>query len=152
MSKRAFTSVDAYVGSRVRMQRNLIGMSQEKLAEHLGITFQQVQKYEKGTNRIGASRLYAIAKALGVEISYFFDQYDGEEPDFEGLEPNTEHKDVSRFLVSREGLALIRAFSKIENPKIRRSFVELAKTLSNDEGLAVPEAQDVSTSHERHSH
>tara|TARA_R110002020_G_scaffold475558_1_gene710904 strand:- start:17207 stop:17611 length:405 start_codon:yes stop_codon:yes gene_type:complete len=134
------------------MQRNLIGMSQEKLGEHLGITFQQVQKYEKGTNRIGASRLYAIAKALGVEISYFFDQYDAVEPDFGELEPNTEHKDVSRFLVSREGLALIRAFSKIESPKIRRSFVNLAKTLSNDEGLAVPEAHDVSPSHERHSH
>ncbi|VVT28210.1 helix-turn-helix transcriptional regulator [Hoeflea sp. EC-HK425] len=152
MSKKAFTSVDAYVGSRVRMQRNLIGMSQEKLAELLGITFQQVQKYEKGTNRIGASRLYAIARGLGVEISYFFEQYDGEEANLEGLEQDSEHKDVSRFLASREGLALIRAFSKIENPKIRRSFVELAKTLSSDEGQTVPEAQDASASQERHSH
>ena len=80
MSTKAPNPVDKYVGSRVRMRRIMLGMSQEKLGEALGLTFQQVQKYEKGTNRVGASRLWELSRVLGVPITYFF----------EGLEPDTQ--------------------------------------------------------------
>lgn len=149
MALKPYTPIDAYVGSRVRMQRNLLGMSQEKLADQLGITFQQVQKYEKGANRIGASRLYAISKILRVEISYFFDNYDDADSDLAGLEQQGEHTEVAQFLVSREGLALVRAFSKIGNPKIRRSFVELAKTLGKDENALILDGPRMSESDEK---
>jgi transcriptional regulator with XRE-family HTH domain len=123
--------VDRHVGSRVRMRRMLVGMSQEKLGEALGITFQQIQKYEKGTNRIGASRLHQIAKVLSVPVEFF---YEGA-PQVESLGGGGGFAEappsgyVSDFLTTSEGLELIKAFIEIKDPKIRRKLVDLAKAL-----------------------
>jgi transcriptional regulator with XRE-family HTH domain len=123
--------VDAHVGSRVRLRRMLIGMSQERLGESMGLTFQQVQKYEKGVNRIGASRLFQIARVLDVPIQFFFE----EAPHIDGnavqgmAEPDSETF-ILEFLNSREGLELNRAFVKIADPKVRKSVVDLVRALS----------------------
>lgn len=123
--------IDIHVGSRVRLRRMMTGISQEKLGEHLGITFQQVQKYEKGTNRIGASRLQSISNVLQVPVSFFFEDAPGSSGDFTTAgfaESSSSH--VVEFLSSPEGLQLNKAFSKIQDPKVRRSIVDLVKSLS----------------------
>jgi transcriptional regulator with XRE-family HTH domain len=124
--------VDQHVGSRVRLRRMLLGMSQERLGESMGLTFQQVQKYEKGVNRIGASRLFQISKILDVPVQFFFE----EAPHAEGrtshglAEPDSEAF-ILEFLNSREGLELNRAFVKIADPKVRKSVVDLVRALSS---------------------
>jgi len=123
-------STDTYVGSRVRMRRKMLGMSQEKLGEQLGITFQQVQKYEKGANRIGAGRLLRISQVLEVPISYFFPQ----EPAAAGGMGENNHTDyVSDFMMSSEGIELNRAFAQIEDPKLRRKVIDLVRTMAATE-------------------
>lgn len=127
--------IDAHVGGRVKLRRMLLGMSQEKLGEQLGLTFQQVQKYEKGINRIGASRLFDLAKVLGVSVQFFYDQLPGA-PNGAGTvsgfaEPSDDTM-VSEFLSSRDGLELVKAFSRISDPKVRRSIVDLARTLAGE--------------------
>jgi len=132
MNKKAPNPVDRHVGGRVRMRRMLLGMSQDKLGESLGLTFQQVQKYEKGANRIGASRLYDIGQVLDVPISYF---YEGIEPDAgrRGLAEDGEayaaHDETARFMASAEGVELCRAFATIEDPAVRRRVIDLVKAL-----------------------
>jgi len=123
--------VDQHVGSRVRLRRMLLGMSQERLGESMGLTFQQVQKYEKGVNRIGASRLFQISKILEVPIQFFFE----EAPHTGGRSaPGMVEADsevfILEFLNSREGLELNRAFVKIADPKVRKSVVDLVRALS----------------------
>jgi len=120
------------VGSRVRMRRMLVGMSQEKLGDSLGITFQQIQKYEKGTNRIGASRLHQIARVLGVPIEFF---YDGAPQigTVAGFAESPSSGYVADFLTTSEGLELIKAFIGIKDSKVRRRIVDLAKALANAE-------------------
>jgi transcriptional regulator with XRE-family HTH domain len=128
MVTKAPNPVDRHVGSRVRMRRMLVGMSQEKLGEALGITFQQIQKYEKGTNRIGASRLHQIARVLSVPVEFFYEgapQIGGSEGFAEG--PASGY--VADFLTTSEGLELIKAFIEIKDPKVRRKLVDLAKAL-----------------------
>ncbi|MDX2308577.1 MAG: helix-turn-helix transcriptional regulator [Hyphomicrobium sp.] len=133
-SSRRPNPVDAHVGARVRMRRMLLGMSQEKLAEQLGLTFQQVQKYEKGVNRIGASRLFDLAHVLGVPIQFFYEDISEEAsaalstPGFAERGPDAY---VVDFLSSRDGLELNKAFVKITDPRVRRSIVELVRSLSN---------------------
>jgi transcriptional regulator with XRE-family HTH domain len=124
--------VDAHVGSRVRLRRMLLGMSQERLGESMGLTFQQVQKYEKGVNRIGASRLFQISKILDVPVQFFFEEapYTGDGNAVRGMtEPDSEAF-ILEFLNSREGLELNRAFVKIGDPKVRKSVVDLVRALS----------------------
>ena len=124
--------VDAHVGSRVRLRRMLLGMSQERLGESMGLTFQQVQKYEKGVNRIGASRLFQISKILDVPVQFFFEEapYSGGGNAVRGMaEPDSEAF-ILEFLNSREGLELNRAFVKIGDPKVRKSVVDLVRALS----------------------
>ena len=122
--------VDTHVGSRVRLRRMLLGMSQERLGESMGLTFQQVQKYEKGVNRIGASRLFHISRILDVPVQFFFE----EAPNIDGgavrgmAEPDSETF-ILEFLNSREGLELNRAFVKIADPKVRKSVVDLVRAL-----------------------
>ncbi|WP_425351028.1 helix-turn-helix domain-containing protein [Rhizobium sophoriradicis] len=124
-------AIDIHVGSRIRLQRTLIGLSQTTLAEGLGITFQQVQKYEKGTNRVGSSRLQAIANILGVPVSWFFEEGPGGSSS--PLEPELgAGREIAQFLNSVEGLALNRAFVKIQDDKIRRKLVNLVKTLAKE--------------------
>jgi transcriptional regulator with XRE-family HTH domain len=133
MMKKAPNPIDQHVGSRVRIRRVLTGMSQEKLGEALGLTFQQVQKYEKGTNRIGASRLQHIASILGVTISFFFEGLPSEGGAARAQamdEGDTTH--VIEFLSTAEGLQLNKAFARIKDPKVRRRVVDLVSTLSNE--------------------
>ena len=128
---RRANTVDSHVGGRVRLRRMLLGMSQEKLGESLGLTFQQVQKYEKGVNRIGASRLFDLAHVLGVPVQFFYDELgqssNSSAPGF--AEHHTETYVVD-FLGTREGLELNKAFVRIHDPKVRRSVVDLVKSLA----------------------
>lgn len=130
--KKSPNPVDVHVGSRVRMRRILIGMSQEKLGDALGLTFQQVQKYEKGTNRIGASRLQAIANILGVPVDYFFDGMPVDEttPMLNVNEAPDEATYVVDFLATAEGVQLNKAFVRIRDAKLRRKVVELVKEIA----------------------
>jgi transcriptional regulator with XRE-family HTH domain len=125
--------VDRHVGSRVRMRRMMVGMSQEKLGDSCGITFQQIQKYEKGTNRIGASRLHQIARILEVPVEFFYegapsDQGSGETPVGDG-----NARSMTEFLATSEGLELVKAFTAIKDQKVRRRIVDLARAVAAGE-------------------
>jgi transcriptional regulator with XRE-family HTH domain len=127
--KKAPNHVDRHVGSRVRLRRMLLGLTQERLGEALGLTFQQVQKYEKGTNRIGASRLQQISQFLKVEIAYFFEGVSGEKQPGGFAEEGTTY--VMDFLNSSEGLQLNRAFARIKDPRVKRRLIALVSALAN---------------------
>ncbi|MEO1205194.1 MAG: helix-turn-helix transcriptional regulator [Pseudomonadota bacterium] len=128
--------VDAHVGSRVRLRRMLLGMSQEKLGESLGLTFQQVQKYEKGVNRIGASRLFELSRVLEVPIQFFYDELQSKDaPSSNMVDGFTEKPGetyVLEFLSTREGLELNKAFFRIKDQRVRRSIVELIRSLAGE--------------------
>jgi transcriptional regulator with XRE-family HTH domain len=128
--KKSPNPVDRHVGARVRARRVLVGMSQEKLGTSLGLTFQQVQKYEKGTNRIGASRLQQISKILTVPVAYFFEgaPVEGGAGGFAEAEQS---EFVSDILATPDGVALAKAFSRIKDPKVRRKIVELVGMMSD---------------------
>lgn len=130
MSRRTPNPIDVHVGGRVRMRRLLVGMSQEKLADQLGITFQQVQKYEKGTNRIGASRLFEASQVLGVPVSFFYEELGGAAARQPGLAEPASEAYVADFVASREGLQLMKAFVAVKDPKVRRRIVELVESLA----------------------
>ena len=123
--------IDVHVGSRVRLRRMLTGISQEKLGEALGLTFQQVQKYEKGANRISASRLYEIAAFLDVSVEFFFEGVESvTELSVPGMKEAGDQTDsVMQFVKSSEGLKLNASFSKIKKDDVRKGLVELVKTL-----------------------
>jgi len=134
-NKKKPNPIDIHVGSRVRLRRNMLGMSQEKLGEKLGITFQQVQKYEKGTNRVGASRLQAIASILDAPVSFFFEDAPGQTGgQSAGFSEGGGTSYVVDFISSSEGLQLNRAFVRITDPKVRRKVIELVRTLAPEEG------------------
>lgn len=128
---RRANTVDSHVGARVRLRRMLLGMSQEKLGECLGLTFQQVQKYEKGVNRIGASRLFDLAQVLGVPVQFFYDEFDSSgHQNTVGFAEQPIETYVVDFLGTREGMELNKAFVRIIDPKVRRSVVELVRSLA----------------------
>jgi transcriptional regulator with XRE-family HTH domain len=134
IKKKTPNPIDVYVGSRIRLRRNMLGLSQEKLAEGLGITFQQVQKYEKGSNRVGASRLQAVSNILNVPVSFFFD--DGPTELTEGscrTERGVEPNELISFVSSKEGLALNRAFAKVTDAKVRAKLLNLVKALAAED-------------------
>lgn len=134
-NKKKPNPTDIHVGSRIRLRRNMLGMSQEKLGETLGITFQQVQKYEKGTNRVGASRLQAIAQVLGVPVAFMFEDAPGSSlTPAGGLAEAGSNTLALEFCTSSEGLQLNRAFVRIQDPKVRRKVIELVKALATDGG------------------
>jgi len=135
MSAKTPDPVDKYVGSRVRMRRIMLSMSQEKLGDALGLTFQQVQKYEKGTNRIGASRLHQIADVLQVPVSFMFEGGPMGSMAMNGFDESPSPTYVSDFLATSEGLALTRAFTKISDPKLRRSIVDLVEQIADNNAL-----------------
>ena len=130
MSAKTPNPVDKHVGSRVRMRRIMLGMSQEKLGEALGLTFQQIQKYEKGTNRIGASRVQQIGDVLQVPVSFFFEGGPTSSTSAAGFGEAPSPAYVSDFLATSEGLALIRAFTRIADAKLRRSIVDLVEQMA----------------------
>jgi transcriptional regulator with XRE-family HTH domain len=118
---------DKYVGSRVRMRRLMLHMSQERLADQLGLTFQQVQKYEKGTNRISASRLQEISHILEVPVPFFFEGAPQSGPRKSGDGPSLAY--ITDFLGNADGHALVRAFIRIKNASLRRSVVRLVEQI-----------------------
>lgn len=130
MTRRDPNFVDVHVGSRMRMRRQLIGMSQEKLGELLGITFQQVQKYEKGANRISASRLYYGAKILGVPVQFFFEELPGVEVNGGMGEPREEDSVLSA-LMNVEGISLAKAFRDADSVNKRRLISTIAKVIAD---------------------
>jgi transcriptional regulator with XRE-family HTH domain len=144
MAKKTPNSIDRHVGSRLRMRRVLMGMSQEKLGDQLGVTFQQVQKYEKGMNRIGASRLQHASRALEVPIEFFFRDAAHLEPNLSDSESvvSGESNFVAEFLSSNEGIELNQAFARIRDRKLRRRIVELVRAVAGeDEGEVGAEAR-----------
>jgi len=130
--------IDLYAGSKVRLQRHARQMSQSDLANALGITFQQIQKYEKGMTRISASRLQAISRTLGVPISYFFSDDSAEPMKDDGV--RLPDADIAQFLSSADGVKLNQAFVAIRDEKVRRSVVALVKTLATTDGTSDVEA------------
>ena len=130
MSSKIPNPVDKHVGSRIRMRRIMLGMSQEKLGEALGLTFQQIQKYEKGTNRVGASRLSQIADILQVPVSFLFEGAAVAAGQAEGFSEARSTGYISDFLATSEGLALTRAFTRIADAKLRRSIVDLVEQIA----------------------
>lgn len=122
MAKKAPNPIDKHVGSRVRMRRMMLGLSQEKLGDALGLTFQQVQKYEKGTNRIGASRLQQIAHILQVPVSFFFDGLPGAKPAPEGLAADL----INAFFTLPGAGELAQHFVAIESARGRRLLIDVA--------------------------
>jgi transcriptional regulator with XRE-family HTH domain len=140
--------IDKYVGGRVRMRRMMLGLSQEKLADALGLTFQQVQKYEKGTNRISASRLQAISQILEAPVHYFFDGVPNAAKGRLGLVHGPTHGPphgpargsteshspayVTDFLTTADGLALVKAFVRIKEASLRRSIVRMVEAISRE--------------------
>src|SRR5215212_7268087 len=130
MATKAPNPTDRHVGSRVRMRRMMLSMSQEKLGDALGLTFQQVQKYEKGTNRIGASRLQQISDILQVPVSFLFEGGPTGSINANGIVSAPSPAYVSEFLATSEGLALTRAFTRISDPKLRRSIVDLVEQIA----------------------
>jgi len=123
--------VDVHVGGRVRLRRTLLGKSQEKLGRALGLTFQQVQKYERGTNRISSSKLFHLSRILDVPISFFFDDMPALGPDaMPGLsETKTTYLELDP-LIKRETVDLVRAYYKISDPKVRKRLFELTKAIA----------------------
>src|SRR5210317_913020 len=122
-------AVDIHVGNRVRQRRTLLGLSQERLASALDLTFQQVQKYERGANRIGAGRLYQLAKALDVPVTFFFEDMEGADnsaPVLQELSPNGYQTDP---MAQRETLLLVRAYYAIPDPAVRRRMLDLMRSM-----------------------
>ena len=129
MAKKIPNPIDTHVGSRVRMRRLILSMSQEKLGDAIGLTFQQVQKYEKGTNRMGSSRLQQIANVLKVPVTFFFEGTPGQSRlDGKAQSPAF----VFDFLATSDGLALTKAFMRIKNAKLRRNIVTLVKEIAGN--------------------
>ena len=122
--------IDVYVGSRIRMRRMMLGMSQEKLAASLGLTFQQVQKYEKGANRIGSSRLHLISEILDVPVSFFFEGVAGAGDSTSASKSSQNMDYVTDFIATHEGLAMARAFGKIKDARLKRRLVALVEQLT----------------------
>jgi len=130
-------AVDIHVGARLRLRRTLLGISQEKLGDAVGLTFQQIQKYERGANRVGASRLYEFSRVLDVPVSFFFDDMNentratrGRRIDPKSLADGDQVELESDPLARRETLELVRAYYKIDDLKIRKRLFELTKTLA----------------------
>ena len=140
MTVKSPNPIDIHVGARVRMRRFLVGMSQGRLAEQLGVTFQQVQKYEKGMSRISASRLQTIANVFEVPVSFFFENI----ADNSHLESDPLSDAADASLLTQDGVALNRAFVRIKSAKVRRSIIELVKLLADDcDGSLLDRASDM---------
>ncbi|MDB5454879.1 MAG: Cro/Cl family transcriptional regulator [Caulobacter sp.] len=126
--------IDLHVGARIRMRRKILGVSQERLAEDLGLTFQQVQKYERGANRVSASKLYEIARSLQTSVAYFFDGL-ADPAEGDGVADNREQF-VHDFLMTPEGLELAALFPKINRPRVRRRVLDLVRAMAEGEDVA----------------
>ena len=135
MPKKQANPIDVQVGNRVRIRRMLIGMSQERLGDLLGLTFQQVQKYEKGVNRIGAGRLFEMSRILNVPVDFFYEGLNGTPG--QPAAGEAEGASVMEFVSSGEGLQLSLAFMKIKDAKVRKRVLDLVKSLAEEEAQKV---------------
>ena len=135
MVAKALNPIDKHVGNRIRMRRMMLGMSQGTLGTALGLTFQQVQKYEKGANRVGASRLQQISQALQVPVAFFFEGAPPLPGRSNGANDEPAQADVSNFLTTSEGLALSQAFMRIKDATLRRRIVDLVQGIAGENGL-----------------
>ncbi len=138
LGPRSPNPVDVHVGARVRLRRKILKLSQEKLGEELGVTFQQVQKYERGANRIGASRLWKLSGVLDVPVNFFYDglstKYGGESDSAALLSSNPDESPlVYEFINSTDGVSLAKAILKIKNKAVRRQILELARALGDNQ-------------------
>jgi transcriptional regulator with XRE-family HTH domain len=133
MPKKQANPIDVQVGNRVRIRRMLIGMSQERLGDMLGLTFQQVQKYEKGVNRIGAGRLFEVARILNVPVDFFYEGVSAQLAGQSGTSELEGTPPVMEFVSSGEGLQLSLAFMKIKDAKVRKRVLDLVKSLAEEE-------------------
>ena len=129
--------VDVHVGKRLRLRRTMLGMSQDQLGKKIGVTFQQIQKYERGVNRIGSSRLYDFSKILDTQVSYFFEEFatasQRAEAGFAEEEGNYEAGAMDKQIDNKETLALIRSYYKINDPNIRKKVLGLVKAMGPNE-------------------
>lgn len=125
--------VDVHVGKRLRQRRTFLGMTQEQLGKALGITFQQVQKYERGTNRVGASRLYDISQVLDVAPQFFFDEMDDDTSQAGGFGEKGQAPFASDGIMDREIMDLVRAFRRVSNPTVRQRMVDLIRTIGRED-------------------
>ena len=128
--------VDIHVGKRIRARRKDVRVSQEKLAEQLGLTFQQIQKYEKGSNRVSASKLYEIARALQASIEYFFRGLENPSGGTPGMTENDTSPFVHDFVTTTEGRELVGEFAKIQDPQVRKQMLDLIKSLARNPAAA----------------
>jgi len=126
-SRRSPHPVDIHVGGRVRMRRTVLGLSQERLGEAIGLTFQQVQKYERGTNRIGASRLYELSLVLNVPVGFFYEEYGARQDGGMSEAP----AGYAAATLQRDALELMGVFQRITDPDMRRRVLDLAKSIAN---------------------
>ena len=131
--KKAPNPVDSHVGSRVRMRRKMLAMTQEKLGRALGLTFQQVQKYEKGANRIGGSRLQQISQILQVPVAFFFEDAPGASATSKSDESALSLAHVDDFVSSSDGLRLIAAFARIKSATLRRRITSLVQEMADQD-------------------
>ena len=150
-NKKKPNPIDIHVGSRIRLRRTMLGMSQEKLGESLGITFQQIQKYEKGTNRIGSSRMHQIALILQMPVSFFFEglpQPGSGSVDQDSLDP------LKTMVSTQNGIRLMNAFLAIHDPKLILSLVHIAETLAEakPQGLTRADTLAITARHARAAH
>lgn len=129
VTNRSANPVDVHVGARIRLRRLWLRMSQDHLGEKLGVTFQQVQKYERGANRVGASRLWGMSEALEVPIEYFFEGLSDVAP---GMAEGDQTPMVYDFINSPDGVQLAAAYSRITDPRVRRQVLQLVRVLAGD--------------------
>ena len=128
--------IDKHVGSRIRERRKQLEMSQEKLAEKLGLTFQQIQKYERGSNRVAASKLYEISVALRASVEFFFEHLTPPNGLASGVAEAPSNEFRHDFIMTPEGMELAKAFPKITRRQVRRQILDLVKILADDETAA----------------
>ncbi len=144
LTDRSPNPVDLHVGGRIRMRRKLLGISQERLADDLGLTFQQVQKYERGANRVSASKLYEIAKSLQTSIAYFFEGLnDPSTAKADGVADSGAELFVHDFLMTAEGLQLAQLFPKIKKGGVRRRILDLVRAMAEEQDDAENEDEGV---------
>ncbi|MCK5747785.1 MAG: helix-turn-helix transcriptional regulator [Oricola sp.] len=129
--------IDVHVGSRVKLRRMILGMSQETLGRSLGLTFQQIQKYEKGVNRIGASRMFELSQLLDVPVQFFYDEY-GDRSVVNGFAEPAAGEPVMTLLNTPEGVQLCRYFSGIRDPEVKKRVLELVRSIAETEGAPAP--------------
>lgn len=152
LSDGAPNPIDTHVGARIRLRRTMLGLSQEKLAEKLGITFQQVQKYERGLNRVGASRLWDLAQVLDVSVAFFYEDLDDSSKNSSPRNMNgtlSFSDDSSSFntdiFTRKDVLELIRHYTSIENPKVARNVLDLVKSLAQRASMETRSSTDNTT-------